>query len=106
MYSILTLCRLDTLKGWLVVLGLRPFETVFQSISDLEKEEEKKNNKREENVQRNSPAPTLSAAGPCTSVIQISRTPRHWKFYPAPSHHKGYFGKQCRLRSDAAKCGI
>ena len=25
------------------------------------------------------PAPTASAAGPCPTLIQISRTPRHWK---------------------------
>ena len=26
------------------------------------------------------PAPTASAVGPCPTLIQISRTPRHWKF--------------------------
>ena len=26
------------------------------------------------------PAPTASATGPCPTIIQISRTPRHWKF--------------------------
>ena len=26
------------------------------------------------------PAPTASAIGPCPTIIQISRTPRHWKF--------------------------
>ena len=26
------------------------------------------------------PAPTASAVGPCPTIIQISRTPRHWKF--------------------------
>ena len=48
------------------------------------------------------PAPTASATGPCPTIIQISRTPRHWKItqhlrttpqvehpctesYPAPS---------------------
>ena len=25
------------------------------------------------------PAPTVSTAGPCPTIIQISRTPRHWK---------------------------
>ena len=43
------------------------------------------------------PAPTTSAVGPCPTLIQISRTPRHCKFTqhhrttrpppPAPSHH-------------------
>ena len=28
----------------------------------------------------NPPAPTASATGPCPTIIQISRTPRHWKF--------------------------
>ena len=26
------------------------------------------------------PAPTASAKGPCPTIIQTSRTPRHWKF--------------------------
>ena len=26
------------------------------------------------------PAPTVSAEGPCPTIIQVSRTPRHWKF--------------------------
>ena len=26
------------------------------------------------------PAPTASAIGPCPTIIQISRTPRNWKF--------------------------
>ena len=26
------------------------------------------------------PAPTASAVGPCPTLIQISRTPQHWKF--------------------------
>ena len=30
-------------------------------------------------------APTVSAVGPCPTVIQISRTPRHWKF---TQHHR------------------
>ena len=29
------------------------------------------------------PALTASAIGPCPAIIQISRTPRHWKF----THH-------------------
>ena len=31
------------------------------------------------------PAPTASAVGPCPILIQISRTPRHWKF---TQHHR------------------
>ena len=29
-------------------------------------------------------APTVSAVGPCRTIIKISRTPWHWKFTP---HH-------------------
>ena len=32
------------------------------------------------NVQTTPPAPTASAVGSCPTLIQISRTPRHWKF--------------------------
>ena len=31
------------------------------------------------------PAPTTSAVSPCLTMIQISRTPRHWKF---TQHHR------------------
>ena len=31
------------------------------------------------------PAPTASAIGPCPTIIQISKTPRHWKF---TQHHR------------------
>ena len=31
------------------------------------------------------PAPPASAVGPCPTLIQISRTPRHWKF---TQHHR------------------
>ena len=27
-----------------------------------------------------SPAPTVSAVGPCPTLSEMSRTPRHWKF--------------------------
>ena len=30
------------------------------------------------------PAPTVNAVGPCPTIIQISRTPQHWKF---TQHH-------------------
>ena len=31
------------------------------------------------------PAPTASTVGPCPTLIQISRTPRHWRF---TQHHR------------------
>ena len=30
-------------------------------------------------------AHTANSLGECPAIIQISRTHRHWKFYPAPS---------------------
>ena len=38
---------------------------------------------REKMSEQPKPAPTASAIGPCSAIIQISRTPRHWKF----THH-------------------
>ena len=35
---------------------------------------------REKMSKQPPPAPTASATGPCPTIIQISRTPRHWKF--------------------------
>ena len=35
---------------------------------------------REKMSKQPPPKPTASTIGPCPTVIQISRTPRHWKF--------------------------
>ena len=35
---------------------------------------------REKMSKQPPPAPIASAIGPCPTIIQISRTPRHWKF--------------------------
>ena len=77
----------DWLIGWLF-WAWWPFETVFQYISGRLPETGRK--KREmiderKNVQTTTHtpppfAPTGSAVGPCPTLIQISRTPRHWKF--------------------------
>ena len=78
-------------KGWLVgwlFWILRPFETVFQSISGrLPKKGRKKREMIDErkNVQTTPPAPTATVVGPCPTLIQTSRTPRHWKFI---QHHR------------------
>ena len=69
--------KTNTLVGWLIVLGSTALETVFQSISNRLHEEGRK--KREmiderKNVQTTPPAPTVSAVGPCPTIIQISRT--------------------------------
>ena len=45
------------------------------------------------------PAPTASAAGPCPTLIQISRTPRHWKF---TQHHRTT--RPPRACKEQAKC--
>ena len=40
-----------------------------------------RNDRREKKMSKQPPpAPTASAAGPCPTIIQISRTPQHWKF--------------------------
>ena len=73
-----------SLVGWLF-WAYRPFETVFQSISGRLPEGGRQKRKvidERKNVQTPPPqsAPTASAIGPCPTIIQISRTPRHWKF--------------------------
>ena len=60
----------------MVVLGLTALETVFQSISGRlpEREKEKRNDRREQKVPKKpQPAPSISAIGPCPTLIQISR---------------------------------
>ena len=79
-------------------------ETVFQSISGLLPErgrQEREVIDERKNVPTTPPAPTARAVGSCPTIIQISRTPRHWKFYPAPLHNPTTpctFGK-CTVRN-------
>ena len=40
---------------------------------------------REKMSKQTPPAPTVSAESPCPTIIQIGRTPRHWKF---TKHHR------------------
>ena len=64
------------LVGWFWVL--RPFETVFQSISGrLPKRGRKRKERIDEskNVQTTPPAPTANAVGPCPTVIQMVGRP-------------------------------
>ena len=56
---------IDWLVGWFF-LAYRPFETVFQSISDRLPERGRK---------RNPTAPTASAIGPCPTIIQTVGRP-------------------------------
>ena len=65
--------NLGWLVGWLFWV-LRPFETVFQSISRrLPKRGRKRNERTDESKMSKQPppAPTASAVGPCPTVIQI-----------------------------------
>ena len=76
------------LVGWLAVLGLtalRDSISVYIGPSPREREKETRKDRWEKNVQTIPPAPTASAVGPCPTFIQISRTPRHWKF---TQHHR------------------
>ena len=67
--------------GWLVVLDLTAIETVFQSISGRLPERGRKKremiDERKKTSKQPPPAPTASAVGPCPTIIQSSRTPRH-----------------------------
>ena len=64
--------------GWLVLLGLAAFETVFQSIAGRLPKRGRKRERIEEseNVQKQPlPAPTASAIGPCPTIIKIVGRP-------------------------------
>ena len=74
--------------GWLVVLGLTAFETVFQSISDRLPERGRKKKEmidKRKNVQTTPTCTYSKSRRPLPYPIQISRTPRHWKF---TQHHR------------------
>ena len=72
---------------WLVgCFGLNgPLRSISVYIGPFarEREKEKRNDRREKNVQTTPPAPTASAVSPCPTLFQISRLLRHWKF----THH-------------------
>ena len=82
--------------GWLVVLGLTALLdsiSVYIGPSPREGERKGKRKTREKMSKHPPPAPTASAIGPCPTISQISRTPRHWKFTqhlrttrPPPNH--------------------
>ena len=75
------------LAGWLVDLGLTALWEVLQSISGHlpERGRKKKMIDERKNVQTTPSRTFCSALGPCPTLIQISRTPRHWKF---TQHHR------------------
>ena len=67
------------LVGWLVVLGLTAlWDSIPIYIGPGERKE--KWEMREKMSKNPPPAHTASTVGPCPTLIQISRMPRHWKF--------------------------
>ena len=71
--------------GWLVgCFGfngpLRQYFSLYRAVSQREGERGEKGQTREKMSKQPPPAPTASATGPCPTLIQISRTPQHWKF--------------------------
>ena len=59
---------------------LRQYFSLCRAVSQREGERGEKGQIREKMSKQPPPAPTASATGPCPTIIQISRTPRHWKF--------------------------
>ena len=88
--------------GWLVVLVERPFETVFQSISDrLPKRRRKRGERIDEskNVQITPSAPTASTVGPCPTVSQIVGRPGTGSLPStiAPPNHPRHLRKNTKV---------
>ena len=59
---------------------LRQYFSLYRAVSQREGERKEKRQMREKMSKQPPPAPTASAIGPCPTIIQTSRTPRHWKF--------------------------
>ena len=83
--SILSLLFLPLfgLVGWLF-FGLndplRQYFSLYRVVSQREGERGEKGQMRVKMFKQPPPAPTARAVGPCPTLIQTSRTPRHWKF--------------------------
>ena len=76
--------HLIVLNDWMVgCFGLngplRQYFSLYRAVSQGEGER-KENDRREKNSKQSPPATTASAVGPSPTMIQISRTLRHWKF--------------------------
>ena len=72
-------------KSWLVgCFGLngplRQYFSLYRADSQREGERKEVIDEIKKMAKQPPPAPTTSAIGPCSTIIQISRTPRHWKF--------------------------
>ena len=57
---------------------LRQYFSLYRAVSQREGERKEVIDERKMSKQP-PPAPIASAIGPCLTIIQISRTPRHWK---------------------------
>ena len=72
--------------GWMVVLGfndlLRQYFSLYRAVFQRRR---KKWWTRVKMSKQPPPAPTASTVGPCPTISQISRTPRHWK---STQHHR------------------
>ena len=67
---------------------LRQYFSLIRAVSQRERERgrKKRSDRREKKMSKQPPsAPTASAVGPGPTLIQISMTPRHWKF---TQHHR------------------
>ena len=62
---------------------LRQYFSLYQAVSQRGRKKREMIDERK-NVQTTQSTPTASAVGPCLTIIQISRTPRHWMF---TKHH-------------------
>ena len=69
---------------WLVVFGLnnplRQYFSLYRVVSQREGDRGEKGQTRAKTPKQPPPAPTAGAVGPCPTLIQTSRMPRHWKF--------------------------
>ena len=78
------------LVGWLVGCfwfnsPLRQYFNLYRAVSPREGERKRKDRRQKRMSKQPPPAPTASALSPCPTIIQTSRTPRHWKF---TQHHR------------------
>ena len=69
----------------MVVLALCDSISVYIGPFLRERERKKKMTDERKSEQTPLSAPTASAGGPCSTLTQINRTPRHWKF---TQHHR------------------
>ena len=65
--------------GWLVVVGLNNPLRQYFSLYRVVSQRGEKGLMRVKMSKQPPPAPTARAVGPCPTLIQTSRTPRHWK---------------------------